>query len=457
MNFKLSSCFVAALTVGIFGASTTSFAQQLRETGGALFGESRNNNSTAPKSLDLAIWLGEAYDSDAPEQLRTTIDPLNPQSGGFYTSLLVGGSYNWQGDRVQIGATGGSAFRYFGEFNEVRTISHAAGFGAGVRLPKRITLLLNQTAAYSPSYMYGLFPQSATTSPGDTITAAPDYASGDSESYGYSSVLALTKAFNPRTSVSLNGDFQYTDFITETTARSDVKWGSVRAGLSRNLTRYTALVAGYRYRSSDLGFGVDVEHGVDVGMHYGKPLSATRRAEFTFLVGASSVDSSGGLGAPDATNVNSDSGVNDRTGPAGEYRLFSAEATLKYEFQRTWEGRAVLRRGVEYVMELTEPVLNEGLTAGISGLLSRQVEFSASGGYSKGQSVYSRGSTQFDTYTGNVRLRRRLSGNIAAYIEYLYYFYDFGEQSQLAPGLPPRLERHGARVGLSLWVPLLGR
>lgn len=394
----------------------------------------------------MNVSLAEAYDSDAPEQLRSTLDPLNPQAGGFFTSLMAGCSFNWQGSRLQLGATGGSAFRYFGDLNEVRNISQTVGLGLGIRLTKRTSLLLNQSVAYSPSYLYGLFPRVVGLNPGDSPIAAPDYASSDLESYAYATVLGLTHGFNRRTSLSVTGELQSTNFLKETSIRNDVRSWGVRSNLSRNLTRNTALVAGYRYRTGDFGYGTagtSTEHGLDIGVNYAKPLSATRRAEVGFKVGGSN------LTAPPVAG--------DIAARLEEYRLLSAEASLSYEFRRTWQARAALRRGFEYVTELTDPVFTEGFSINLDGLLSSRVEFAAGVGYSKGQSALSRSSLAFDTYTGNARLRRRLTGSIAAYVEYLYYFYDFGGNTDLAPGLAPKLERHGARAGITLWVPVLRR
>jgi hypothetical protein len=294
--------------------------------------------------------------------------------------------------------------------------------------------------------LYGLFPRAVEVTPGDAPAGAPDYTASEFESYNYGTTLGITHEFNRRTNVSVTGEFQSTDFLRETVARRDVTAWGVRSAVSRNLTRNTALVAGYRYRTGDFGYatgGTSTEHGLQFGVNYSKPLSATRRALFDFKVGGAT------LKAPPIGIVNA--------GRLEDYQLLSAEASMAYQFRRTWQARAALRRGFEYVAELTSPVSTQGFSASVDGLFARKFEFSASGGYSKGQSALSRGSSAFDTYAGNVRLRRRLTRNLAAYVEYLYYFYDFTNNAFLAPGLPPRLERHGARAGLTLWVPVLGR
>jgi hypothetical protein len=59
------------------------------------------------------------------------------------------------------------------------------------------------------------------------------------------------------------------------------------------------------------------------------------------------------------------------------------------------------------------------------------------------------------TAQGEARLRFALTRSIALSGEYLYYRYDFGGRL-LAPDLPRSLERHGVRVGLSMFTELLG-
>ena len=63
----------------------------------------------------------------------------------------------------------------------------------------------------------------------------------------------------------------------------------------------------------------------------------------------------------------------------------------------------------------------------------------------------------YDTYTGNVRTRYAFTQKVAATLEYVYYFYDFGGSPLLAPGQPTRLERNGIRGGIAIWVPMIRR
>ncbi len=81
------------------------------------------------------------------------------------------------GTRVQLAATSGSAWRYYPS-ESTGNASHTAAIGLSAQFTKRTSLSVNQTAAYSPSYLYGLFPSVTVPAPGDVVPVAPDYAIG---------------------------------------------------------------------------------------------------------------------------------------------------------------------------------------------------------------------------------------------------------------------------------------
>ena len=68
-------------------------------------------------------------------------------------------------------------------------VSETAGVGFSAQFPRRTNLLVNQTIAYSPSYLYGLFPSVGQPGPGDAPIAAPDYSAYDSESLSYATTV----------------------------------------------------------------------------------------------------------------------------------------------------------------------------------------------------------------------------------------------------------------------------
>jgi hypothetical protein len=142
-------------------------------------------------------------------------------------------------------------------------------------------------------------------------------------------------------------------------------------------------------------------------------------------------------------------------GDGPQYKVLG-DFAFRYQFRKSWETRASYRRGLEYVPELSAPVYTDGFSAVIGGLFNPRMDFSATAGYSTGESAVLRSASAFDTYTASARVRHAVTRTLAAYVEYLYYYYDFG-RTQLPLGVPSTMERNGIRIGITVWVPVIGR
>jgi hypothetical protein len=112
---------------------------------------------------------------------------------------------------------------------------------------------------------------------------------------------------------------------------------------------------------------------------------------------------------------------------------------------------------VQYAADLTEPVYANGLTAGIQGRLSERVTVSGSAAYMKGDAALNPNARILDSRAGTVRANFGLTRLLAVYGEYLYYFYNFSQDSLATPGMPLSLERIGLRGGITLSVSTLRR
>ena len=441
----------ASVSVGmaaiLLAVSTPAWAQVPggRSSGG-LFGQT--TEASGPQTLNVTFDLAGAYDDDlfsvgAAPTVGNGAAPVH----GYYSMLTSATEYARQGRRLQFGLNASSTLRYYGQLKVVRNVNSAIGAGFGATLPGRITWRLNQSATYSPSYLYGLFPDASTPSPGELpTTSAPDYTVTDTASYAYGTSTSVTHGLTRRGTLTIAGDLALTDFIHNAPDRKDMTSYGARVEFGRRVTRHGAARLAYRFRGGDAGFGgtSSVEHAIEMGFQIERPLSATRRATLSFALGPSTVNVpvSAVQAAPDAQ--------------AGERRLYRVRgsATAGYQFGRSWEARASYNRGLEYVPGLTAAVLTGGVTSSLDGLLSRRVDLKLSAGYSDGRSALSRAST-YKTYTGDLRLRFAVTREWAFYGEYLYYYYDFRGGTQLLSGFPPKLERNGVRAGLTLWLPVV--
>jgi len=137
--------------------------------------------------------------------------------------------------------------------------------------------------------------------------------------------------------------------------------------------------------------------------------------------------------------------------------LGTAEGEIGYPFGRSWHVKGNYRRGIEYVVDIPEPVYSNSVFVGLDGFLERRVNLSVAGGYSSGDSLMTQGVLAYDTYTANLRVRYGLTRQVGAYAEYLYYFYDFREGALAPLGIPPGLKRNGVRIGMTVWMPTLRR
>jgi hypothetical protein len=440
---SLSSHLLLAATIAatVVGGATPAQGQGTGSHRG-LFGASASS-SGAPQGLDFTFSLIEAHDSDVPADLGSRLDQNSPQLGGYFTMLIAAADYARQRPRVDFGATVGSALRYEPRFNEIDAVSHNAGIGLSARLPGQATVFVNQTAAYSPSYFYHLFPTVTVPSPGDAITIAPDYLVDRFESFAYGTTLRLTRGSSRGSSVTATGDFNRTDWRQEV-GRLDLATYNVGAEVAHGLARTGGISGGYRYGIGEFGHvgRSTTEHEVHVGLNFAPAISVTRRAMFRLNVATSTLE----------TPQSADFAV-----VAGRrYRLLG-DLEGSYLFRRTWQARAKYSRDLEYVGVLGEPVFTDGASASLEGFITYRLNVSTSVRYSTGNSALRRDARNFETYTSDVRLRYAWTPSLGVFAEYLYYFYDFRRSMQIAPGVPISLARNGVRVGLVLWVPALGR
>ena len=289
--------FVVLAGIALLLADATPVLSQttgVRPLPGGLFAGS--DKRRVKQKLEISFSVVEANDSDVPAE-ATGVLPTDALLSGYSTLLAANMDYGWQGSRVQFRATGASAMRYYSDIESVQSASYSVGIGASARLGGRTTLFANQSVAYLPSYLNAVFPQQAVTEPGTAAPPAPNYAVSDTETYSYGTTVTSTRGLSRRSHVSATGDFQYTDFVHETSARPDLRSGGVRGEYSRNLSRNLALHGGYRYRSGTFAYGgafalanlSTTEHGPDVGVAYIRPVSETRRLSLGFTTGGSAL------------------------------------------------------------------------------------------------------------------------------------------------------------------------
>ena len=412
-----------------------------RPSNGGLFGATRSDVGESHK-LNFMAEIAEGFDSEVDPELASSVSRNNIHSGGFVTVFDATADYTHNIKRVRLAGNASTALRYYQDLDRLEAITHTVGIGARTKLSKGGALQVDQAAAYSPSYLYQLFPVDTSDILGGAIPANPDYQIAETDSYLYTTRVELSFGSASGTQARTFGTFSRTDNQNQAATAADVDTYEMGAAVSHHVSPSGAFSVGYTFRSGAYGSaGPSEEHRVTFGADYSPALSRTRRAIFHVELTPTRFNSS--QPTPDAAVVNQ---VN-----ANKF-YFAGEASVSYPFRPNWTSTARYRRDVQYVSVMLQPTLADATRVELNGLLSRRVDLKVLAGYATTASFLNESAQTLKTYTGQVSVRYALKRSIALYSEYLYYYYDQRGQQFLVPGLPSVFEQHGIRIGVNFFI-----
>ena len=398
----------------------------------------------APQMLDLSLSLAEAYDANVLGAAVGAAGRTSPLlEGGLFSALSADLRYSVRGRRGAFSANAGTNIHYFSEVNEVVPLGQYVGAGVSVPLGRKTTFSTNHGVTYMPSYLQGLFASPLEPALGDVIPPATNLAVNERQSYSYQGMAEFNHEFTRRTSLSFHGAYRNTTSVGAGAPRLN-DFSSYNAGgrFNYGLTREMRLRLGYSYTGARYSLQRrPVQHNLDLGVDYDRPLSRSRRTRVGFSFGSAVIE------APFSDSPTAVNGTQIRA---------TGDARLSHQIGRTWSLRAVYRRDARFVEELSAPAFTDAITFSTNGFLNRRADVSASASYSSGTLV-SRVSSPVETYSAEVRLRVGLTNKLAAFGEYLYYFYDVPLGFPLTSTLPPRVSRNGVRLGIAWWLPVIQR
>ena len=440
---KPNCLFVIAALLAVVSV-TPALAQSggPRPPTGGLFGATRSDVGSRNK-LNFTFNVAEGFDSELPPDVSSRLG-RGLESGGFSTILQGASDYARRGRRLQLQASASTAFKYFANADRLEALGHNAALSGTFRIP-RGNVRIEQGAAYSPSFLYQLFPVDTPDIEG-SIPTNPDYQIAETESYSYQTLAALDLGSARGTLFTATGSFNRTDFPQQ--ASNELETVQAGAIASRRLSPSLMFESGYDWGRGDYGSGVRAEtHQVPIGIEYSLALSRTRRAAFRLAVTPTWLE-----GSP---------AIVDDAGAMLHPRVFyvGGEASVTVPFRPNCAATARYRRSIQHLAIADEPLFSDAAYVELTGLLSRRVDFVVSGGF--GQAAAATGpalAQRLNTYTGHAAVRYAVTRSLALSTEYLYYYYnDKGQQVEILPGLPELFEQHGVRVGVVLFLEALGR
>ena len=354
------------------------------------------------------------------------------------TLLAASTDYARNGRRLRLGGTASTALKIYQQLGQVEAVSHSAGVGATIGLPKQGSLRVDQSAASSPSYLLQLFPGSEPPALGSLIPANPDYQIQATDSYSSDTTMACR--------VWLLARHPGDDLRRIQPHRL--------SGTSHNATRSRGLrdcredfAAGDAKRQS---FNrVSIQHWrVRARWYYERTSGHDRNrvlaGTVAYTAGNFRFDlSPGRLEIPESAVTAIAAGETN-----GRVNRMSAEASVTLPLRPNWRTSASYRRSVEYLAILGEPVFADSAQTEVTGLIARRVDLSLSAGYATAASVLSGDRQPLETLTGEVRIRYAVNHAFALYFRVYLLLYDQHGQTGLAPGLPSVFEQHtGAHRG----------
>jgi hypothetical protein len=123
---------------------------------------------------------------------------------------------------------------------------------------------------------------------------------------------------------------------------------------------------------------------------------------------------------------------------------------------RSWSTGVGYSRNVSYAETFRAPVLSDNLFGGLSGLLSRTVQFHAAAGASRGNVGFA-GANDLESYFASASTRFAFSRKAGLSVYYTYYRYSFGIGIELPPGISRFTNRQSFGFSVDTWVPLIQR
>jgi opacity protein-like surface antigen len=374
----------------------------------------------------------------------------NPRSErrGTFGSGTVGVNYAFDRDRVHLGASAGSATRYYPSLPRQFISTENASVGGSLRILNSPAVTITQTAAYHP-YNFRSFLLQPFGEPSIGQIEAPDLDLWTTPSHFlvYTGGVGLNQRVSPRGTFDLHYDYRLRQSTGDSRERLTRSAG---AGYRHNLTKGLALRLGYGYRVGHYSpSSRRVEnHTIDLGFDYSRSLSFSRRTTVSFGTGTTSVARAGSSTDLETSETNS----HERT------RFHATgNVNLTQEIGRTWAATAQYFRGMRFADTMDEPVFGDSAALGFGGLLSRRLQFQSSARALFRGRALNENRNRFDIYLGTAGLSYALTRLVSLSLNYSYYRYKFESNVPFPQDIASDIGRQSVRVSVNLWAPLFSR
>ena len=352
-------------------------------------------------------------------------------SASEYGSATAGLSYTFDRSRLSVGASASSDTRYFPNLDDRWITGYSGHAGVTVRILSNLSV--TQNVSYQPWYAFSPFPQVTEARLGHAPIGGAALAASRDGYLHSSSAVGFTQALGRRSSLALSYAYVVSNFDGPSDdLRTQSGSGVYRYAFMRDL----GVRVGYSYSEGRYGAADDDTRRInsqiiDAGLDFNRALSLTRRTTLSFATGTAA--------------------MNDQI--RTHYR-FTGHATLNHQIGRTWGANFGYERNLSFVEAFHEPLFYDAVSAGVSGLITRRLEFRASAGASFGELGLAQSNDYDSVYAGS-SLTQALSRYLALGVDYNVQWYRFGSGQELPLGLSQNMSWQSVRGYVSVWAPLV--
>ena len=366
------------------------------------------------------------------------------KSDSNFGNLVFRGRLAHQGRRTAFGASGGATTTYYGGTNGLSPLSLSATANFSGAVGRRGSFSVVQSMFYSPYYVYGMpvadVPEGSEPDPdpgtgdGDpTVDPRIDQRVARLSTRGYSTSATAGQRVGQDGAFFASYRLSYVDYAPGV---YDYLTQAPHAGYRHKISRFGYVLGSYgvqmyQYRNS--GFATLNSQNVALGVGYDRPLSVWRRTTVGFNVSTALVDQGS------FTTV-----------------YLNGNARLYRRFGRTGLGGISYFRGQQVLegFELPFFTFSDAVTGTFSTRLGRDIGVSGRLSYSHNTYTVDTLKNAFDSIYVSGRVQVPVMWALAFYVEGYYADHDFQRRLGLLQGIPSQTERVGARVGLTVQIPV---
>jgi len=396
------------------------------------------------RELSLSANVLFGYDDNLTAGYGTGAGSISGPVASGSTGYLDGTLDYFRGNRLrsmEVHATGD--LRAYPAYLDQPAPGGTAALGGRTTIGRDLTLRASERIGYEP--LFNAFSSGATSGalPPGMSESAPETGLFERRSFSSHSLVGLHRQWGGD-SASLTYWYKLQEFTEDDYGDSQAH--DVRTEYRRELKRGLMARAEYEYvnREYVAADGASLptrEHRLEAGPDIEQVFSRRRYLNLRLGAGASHV-----------------AAVSAASGQPYESWVPVGSAELLLGLSPHWSVEGGYRRDFSTFQGVTDEVYGTD-TAYIrtGGLVTGQTDLRLGATYSNWRTAVASGvDDRFHVYGASLQVVIPLTTRLAAYAGYLYYHHRYSNPASLPTGFPSEYDRHAVRIGMTLWVPVVG-